>query len=373
MNRPPPPPRPVDPARIVQATAALAARTAVLRDWAPVHIEPIPGQASSRRYWRLWAQAGAAPPSVVCMELPPDPMRPDEIAGSEPPPELPFLAVARFLERAGLPAPRVYASDLDAGIVLLEDLGDTLLERIVRDAPTDVLRTWYGRAVDLLVEFQAAAERARDDWWFFARRFDRDLLRWELDHFREYGIEVRQGARLPAPTRRELDRCCDDLADELAALPTGPVHRDFQSRNLMVRGERLHVIDFQDALTGPWVYDLAGLLRDSYVCLPAELIGEALDRWRERRLERGLWAPSRTEVRRAFHLQTVQRKLKDAGRFVYIDRVKGNPSFLPNVGRSLSYAASSLARLADYAHLADLLADIVPEMRPLLDNPGPAP
>src|SRR5207244_1230779 len=88
----------------------------------------------------------------------------------------------------------------------------------------------------------------------FARGFDYDLLKWELDHFREYGLEA-QGI-VPSPSEREaLEGHFRSIAERLAAEPRIFVHRDFQSRNLMVQDSpsgppRLRVIDFQDALLG---------------------------------------------------------------------------------------------------------------------------
>ena len=84
-------------------------------------------------------------------------------------------------------------------------------------------------------------------------------------------------------------------------------------------------IDFQDALLGPRVYDLVALLNDSYQTFDRPFIEARLDEYA--RAAR-LGAEARAEVGREFDRVTVQRKLKDAGRFVFIDRVKKNPSFL---------------------------------------------
>jgi aminoglycoside/choline kinase family phosphotransferase len=66
--------------------------------------------------------------------------------------------------------------------------------------------------------------------------------------------------------------------------------------------------------------------------------------------------------RRVFDLLTVQRKLKDAGRFVFIDRVKKNPGFLPNIPTSLRYVRAAMARLPELRPLQELLARHVPEL-----------
>ena len=186
----------------------------------------------------------------------------------------------------------------------------------------------------------------------FSRAFDRDLYRWELDHFREWLLEAWKGAALSPAERPEVERPVRRASPRRwPPSHCGFTHRDYQSRNLMVLpGGEQAVIDFQDALLGPRQYDLVALLRDSYVELPADLVdadaaplpGPARGRGRAAPRPRRRSAPT-------FDLLTVQRKLKDAGRFVFIDRVKGNPGFLPSIPASLRYVREALARRPDLA------------------------
>ena len=114
-------------------------------------------------------------------------------------------------------------------------------------------------------------------------------------------------------------------------------------------------IDFQDALLGPRVYDLVALLNDSYQSFDRAFIEARLD---EFAAAAGLDAADRTALGREFDVVTVQRKLKDAGRFVFIDRVKKNPSFLPYFEPSLAKVRAALTRLADEEDMREL-AEIV--------------
>ncbi|MCS6797509.1 MAG: phosphotransferase [Myxococcota bacterium] len=312
-------------------------------------IEPMPADASSRRYYRARAAADVRPSSVVVMVMPEGSGRRDEL-GAAPRAMRPaeaFLEVRRLLERRGIAVPAALACD-DAGRhVLLEDLGDETFFVRLQARPAD-REQLYERAVDLVAEMHERCAQPEPGCTVYERRFDRALLRDELDHFRQWGLEAVHGT-LPPSIRGELDACLDALADEVAALPVGFVHRDVQSRNLMCVGDRLVVIDFQDALVGPDVYDLVALLCDSYVDLDETVQRRLIARYAHRR---GLRAD---DVEARFWLVAAQRKLKDAGRFVYIDRVRGNPGFLRHVPRSLALVGRALGRLERYHALDALL------------------
>ena len=107
------------------------------------------------------------------------------------------------------------------------------------------------------------------------------------------------------------------------------------------------------------MYDLVALLRDSYVEVPEPLLSELLERYRTQRSD----MPDAATFRRWFDLQSLQRKLKDSGRFVYIDQVRHNPSFLKHIPLSLKYVDEAFDRLPEYADLRRLITPLVPELR----------
>jgi aminoglycoside/choline kinase family phosphotransferase len=296
--------------------------------------------------------------------MPPEAARSEEATKGDPPTELPFVNVHRYLARLGVRVPHILRYDTAAGMMVLEDLGDVTFERALRESSPEAL---YGRAVDLLARMRAATEAQPDPSCLaFTRAFDEELYTWEFHHFREYGLEAWSGT-VPTPAERQkLDSAFGGIARRLAAAPRGFTHRDYQSRNLMVTNGELVLIDFQDALQGPQQYDLVALLRDSYVALDEGFVDAMIDRWLDAyarasgtRLEPG-------EFKRFFHLLTVQRKLKDAARFEFIHRVKKNPGFLPSIPTSLSHARAAFSRLADDADVAalrEVVVRYVPELR----------
>ena len=316
-------------------------------------LETLAGGASIRRYHRVTVDGGKLS-SVMVMELGDNPLKSEEAAKGAAPAELPFINVQRYLARAGAAVPEVYRYEAERGFVYLEDLGDITFESRVADANDDVRARYYRQAIDQLVALQRFAAANPDPGCVaFSRGFDYDLLKWELDHFREYGLEA-QGHTLTPSQRDELDETFRHIADELAAEPRGFVHRDYQSRNLMVQdvdgAPRLRIIDFQDALLGTRAYDLVGLLRDSYVALSPSLLDALVAHFT------GAAEIDAARFQRLFDLQVVQRKLKDAGRFVFIDRVKQNSSFLVHIPNSLDYVARSVARLPELATLREILS-----------------
>ncbi|MBN1612401.1 MAG: phosphotransferase [Polyangiaceae bacterium] len=311
----------------------------------------MPGGASTREFYRVGLEPSG---SAVAMFVP-DADRPEEVTQptGSPGRPWPLLEVRALLEQRGVRVPRLLGEACQDGWVLVEDLGDDTLANHLESFPEsrdDMVRL---AVVDL-----ARAQRALADLPATSivgqRRFDRDLLRWEIDHFREWGLEAR-GVTLGSAERRLFDAASEYLVEMISRWSYGFVHRDYQSRNLMVRSSNgapeLVWIDFQDALLGPRVYDLVALLSDSYQSFERSFIDARLDEYMQ---SMGGSAADRERLGREFDLVTVQRKLKDAGRFVFIDRKKHNPSFLKFVEPTVDKVRAALARLGDDRTLVEL-------------------
>jgi aminoglycoside/choline kinase family phosphotransferase len=361
-----------------EARVREAVTRATGRDARAAPVARLAGHASLRSYWRV----GAPPDSLVVMVLPPD-AKPEEVTKGGAPAVNPFVDVQRYLEGLGVRVPRIHAFYEPEGLMVLEDLGDVTLEEALRALLPPEARAdrsgglggpgrppapagWgplYEVAIDQLARLRAAAEARPGGCVAFGRAFERDLYRWELDHFREWLLEAWKGARLSPEEAAVVDRAFDAIAGALDAEPKGFTHRDYQSRNLMVLPDGAQaVIDFQDALLGPRQYDLVALLRDSYVELEAAFVERMLRRYLDRLEAEGGRRLPYGPFRATFDLLTVQRKLKDAGRFVYIDRVKGNPGFLVSIPASLRYVREALLGRPELAELQAELARHVPEL-----------
>lgn len=325
------------------------------------------GDASNRRYFRI-ELTDATPRTVILMQLAePEAFKQSEEAvsgASHHIADLPFLNVHAHLARAGVSVPRLYYYDRAAGLLYLEDFGDLTLSEACANAGAAEIESRYRQAVEMLIRIQSKATSPADPGCLaFHRSFDVPLLMWEFDHFVEYGIEARQGKPMGEDDRAAMRDEFRKISELLAGQPRVFVHRDYHSRNLMVDGDRLGVIDFQDALMGPATYDLASLLRDAYVALDESLIDRLINSYLDQlESSRHLWT-NRDAFRRLFDFTSIQRNLKAAGRFVYIDRVKGNPKFLADIPRTLGYVKRNLHKYAELFTLRKLMSAYVPELQ----------
>src|SRR5574341_896468 len=333
-------------------------------------LRPLPGDASNRRYFRLLLDESPVASVIVMQLAEPEAFKASEEAVSGATvsiTELPFVNVLRHLATVGVAVPALYYYDQAAGLLYLQDFGDlTLAEACVGKATAEMAGLYYD-AVDALARLHRKATTPGDrNCLAFHRAFDVPLLMWEFDHFLEYGVVARGGGPMPAANEQAVRAEFHKIAELLAGLPKVFTQRDYHSRNLMVRktevnGSRLGVLDFQDALLGPAAYDLASLLRDAYIALDEPLINELVQRYLDAMAGSSAIPADRQEFRRVFDLTSIQRNLKAAGRFVYIDRVKHNPKFLADIPRVLGYVRRNLAKYPELDTLRTHLAPYVPE------------
>ena len=308
-------------------------------------IAALPGDASDRRYVRArWADGSSR---ILLVH-----------AGPIDPDTLPFLDVARLLKRMDVPTPAVRGAAGDLGVLALDDLGDVTLQKLLGAAAADERRAAYEEAVGLIVRMQRRGrELEASGHRPFTIAFDEAAFARELDFFVEQFLVGHLRAALAAPVRAALGEELRGLARELAAEPRVFCHRDFHSRNLMVHGGRLHVIDFQDARMGPDTYDLVSLLRDCYVRRDPALEADMLARYHEQ-----LGAPPAPDFAERFDRMAVQRHLKALGTFGHQTAARRNDRYLADVPRTLDYLADVFRRAPRFGRLRKLLASFVPAL-----------
>ncbi len=322
------------------------------------------GDASSRRYYRAHLRGLNNPQSMVVMELPAGsalPLSSEELAiFKDGPKELPFLNLHRFLTSIGATVPKLYGQWESDGLLFLEDLGDTALwDRVQGLAESEVI-AWYQKAIDELLNLQLRGTQARDDGCIaFQQRFDAKLYLWEFEHFIEWGLVKRPGAKVEAATIDQLRIAFSAIAAMLDRQPAYLNHRDYHSWNLMIHDETVRIIDFQDALLAPPQYDLASLLNDRITDrvirpeIETQLVRYFFQRKCELEKRRGNFA----EFQDIYRLSAIQRDLKVVGRFYYLDTVKGKPGYMKFVPPTVRRLQRNLPRVAQTRAIVPLLLE----------------
>ncbi len=328
-------------------------------------LTPLTGDASTRSYLRVRSDSGGSFILMVMADRLGAYVAPSASSSLEKPGELPFVNMQRFLGELGLPVPRILRFDDPAGLMLLEDFGDVTLEERVKVGNASEIADLYGKAVDLLVPLQvqgtARLTPAQTAWH---AGFDAQTLRWEFDHYYEWGLCKRFDQEPSPKDAARFSAEFDRLSAEIGAWPRVLCHRDYHSRNLMVKADRsLGMLDFQDALWGSPAYDLASLLRDSYVELPEPLVDSLVARLLSGLAGAGGPVHDPSSFRRLFDLQSIQRNLKAAGRFDFFLHVKGNARYQAAIPGTLAKVRRNLQKYPDLQEIFELLGRYVPDFR----------
>jgi aminoglycoside/choline kinase family phosphotransferase len=280
----------------------------------------VAGDASTRRFYRVKSGDRAA----ILMAH-----------GEALPEDAPLFSNHRILRTIGAPVPAILARDDRQGLVLVEDLGDVSLQKAVstpggRDSGADL----YRQACDIIALLQRRGEGAVQPSDFAGRNaLDKERFLFELDHFHRHFVLGLRGMKPDGSDETRLRLFYDEVAAACDRLPRVYCHRDFQSRNLMVKDGQLRVIDFQDARMGPYTYDAASLLRDSSLDLAEPLVEEMIERLNTScALPLGI-GPE--EFRQDFDLMALQRNIKDLGTFGYMATARQRRDYLAYVPRTI--------------------------------------
>jgi aminoglycoside/choline kinase family phosphotransferase len=308
-------------------------------------VVPLTGDASDRRYFRIILQDSES----IVLALHAGPI---DFA------TLPFANVADLFAQIPLPVPAIFGhSDLN-GIVAQQDLGDVTLQAHLGAASQAEHRALYREAVALIEVLQRRGRELTSTRHLpYQIAFDVEKLRWELDFFVRHFVEGYRGIALSGAERRTLGEQWSSIAGELAAEPRVLCHRDYHSRNLMLHAGRLHIIDFQDARLGPDTYDLASLLRDSYVDLTDVELDELIAYFLALKGD-----VDAREFRRRFDLMALQRNLKALGTFGYQTTTRRNPVYIQYIPRTLRYAKTNLQKYPRFDSLRALLGAHIEEL-----------
>ena len=234
------------------------------------------------------------------------------------------------------------------GILALQDLGDvTLQAHLGAASPPSTPRCTARRSRSSSCCSAAAPSSPPTGILPYGIAFDVEKLTWELEFFAKHFVEGYRGVGAGAGRASGARRGVAAIVEELAAEPRVLCHRDYHSRNLMLHDGSLYIIDFQDARMGPDTYDLASLLRDSYVDITDRELDELIALLP--RAEGATTRDAADEFRRRFDLMALQRNLKALGTFGYQTITRRNPVYIQYMPRTLRYARTNLEKYPRFA------------------------
>ncbi len=319
-------------------------RSRSLTQWLTEHcqlsdfqLEPLPGDASFRQYFRV----RGTDYSYIAMN-----------AAVEKQSCVPFAAIADTLRKKGLAAPEVIASDFSSGFLLLSDLGNHLY---LKELTLENAKEFYTRALSALFTMQQC--RHVEGWTL--KPFTKEFMYNELILSKEWFLTKHLNLTLSDATEEMLTTCFTFLAESAEAQPYVFMHRDYHSANLMAMpNHQVGILDFQDAFIGPVTYDLVSLLRDCYIAWPDKLVIELVKYYWEM-----LALPSVAfeEFMRWFDLMGIQRHLKALLTFSRKYQRDSNANYLKHIPRTLNYALTVSQRYPECHALHDFLQEQVVE------------
>jgi N-acetylmuramate 1-kinase len=333
-------------------------------------IAALRGDASARRFWRLWiASSGRAdaPETAILVDLGPHdlPLYVRELnLLPDAPAEMPWINVHRFLTSIGAPVPALYECSSANRAMLIEDVGDLSLSEAVRRPGADVADL-FRLAVEELLRFHVDGTR-RIDRNCIARSIEYNgrLFEWEMKEFVEFGLAVAVPGANSAAIRPELAR----LAARLDNFPRVFSHRDYFGQNLFIQAHagrdwrnepQLRIIDFQDALMAPDAQDLAVLMttRDTGEIVTPAIERRLLDFYYAGLARRGAASLGVEDLLASYRLCVLQHALKMIGRFEAFER-GGKAGYRRYIPHAIGQARRMLAEIGgEFPKLRGVLAE----------------
>ncbi len=300
--------------------------------------------ASTREYFRIQWKGQTA---IACVY--PEPL---ETAVKT------YIDVTTLFLAGGLPVAEVFDHDESLGVVIQEDLGDTILRDVVARSDRPRRKRLRDEAVSLVARIQLLTPKAHDTNSIASQlKFDTEKLEWELNYFKEHYF----GTFLQKPLSKEEDQRLStefhELAAELETYATVLCHRDFHLANLMIDPQgRMRIIDHQDARIGSPAYDLVSLLLDRVTELPSpEWLAQKRHYFLDVRRRLGLSKIDEEEFAYEFRMQTIQRCLKAAGTFSYQAAVRNKTHFIPFIKPMFGISLRGATNVGQFPFLRQIL------------------
>jgi aminoglycoside/choline kinase family phosphotransferase len=309
-------------------------------------IEKLTGDAGTRRYYRVHKEHKET--YVVCLDNPIE----------EKSKKSSFLEVHELLDSRKVRVPILHDLNLQKGYYLEEDLGDVTLLKALAEADEKKEYEFYERAIDELIKIHSTSEADIKGKCFENLAFDFEKLLYEVEFTNKYFIGEFLGHDLWGAEKRRMDDLFTNLLTEISNQKRVLTHRDFHSRNVMVKNNELIVIDFQDARMGIPQYDLVSLLEDAYYEIGRQNKYNLKKYYWGNFLEDREFQSSFEEFERLYALMSIQRVYKAIGSFSFIHTTRGDVRYLKYIGFCFEKLRSVMTSLPEFRDLKNTLCKI---------------
>ena len=265
----------------------------------------------------------------------------------------PFYAIAKHLRDKGIYTPEIYSSDLQEGLLLLEDLGGGVFGKKISQGAE--IKPLYQRAIDVLLDLrriEPEREISLDGGVCYRPPlYDRDVFNIEIELLPDWYWPAKKGESISDSAKQGFLSAWNSHIDKISD-EKGWVLRDFHSPNLLLTNDKVSVIDFQDAQIGHPAYDLVSLLQDARLDVPAEVEAELLDYYCEACQRNESKHFNRDDFLRSYAILGAQRNTKILGIFARLAIRDHKRAYLAHIPRIWTY----LERNLDHPEVENLRA-----------------
>ncbi len=272
--------------------------------------------------------------------------------------DYPFLSVQKHFKACQVQVPEIVAVGADQGLLLLDDLGDLTLERkFWEQSSPEASFHFYQKTIDELIKIHDVATKSEIRSTASTTKFDTAKFLWEMNYAKEHLLSGLLKIKMTDAVAQELETAFTDFCSKLDQEPKVICHRDFHSRNVMIRRDKVYVIDFQDARLGPVQYDLVSLFKDSYVDITDDYAKQLMAYYLENSAVKKTLGYSAEHFNRVYELQSLQRCFKACGSFASFMNTRQDRRYLKYLMPTLRRVMKSLTYFPEYTLLQSLLLD----------------
>jgi len=310
------------------------------------NIEKLTGDASTRKYYRIWTSSTSY---VVCLDNP----------TNDPSDEPTFLKMQRILHQENVRVPLIYDKDLGTGYILEEDLGDvTFLKDMAQISTKAEEFLLYKNSIDLMAAIHSVDTSKYKDEFFTHLAFDTEKLYAEMEFTKKYFLKIYLGLDVTTQGVEALYKKLYDMCYMLSNEPRVLVHRDYHSRNLMIKNNEQVVIDFQDARMGTPLYDLVSLLEDCYYQIDQSNKEKLIHYYYHEYFLKIDPNKSLEQFMYVYDMMAIQRVFKAIGSFAYIYADRKDLRYVKYIGYAFEKVRSFMLSHEDFSKERKILSSL---------------